>query len=269
MTRSAFNADDYQGTGPENYEKFFVPAIGAPLAQDLVTAASLRPGERMLDLACGTGIVTRLAVERLGEKGSIAGLDVNPGMLAVARAAAPIGSTIDWYETTAEAMPLPDDSFDVVLCQMGLQFVPNKLQALMETRRVLGAGGRVVLNLPGPTPKMFALLADALAHHIDPMCEGFVHVVFSMHDGDELRALLSRAGFEDIQIERTTKTLRLPRPDEFLWQYIYSTPLAGPVGQATEAQRAALADDVHARWQEFVRDGVLTLEVGVTTVHGI
>jgi len=268
LRRSTFNAIDYQGSGPENYEKFFVPAIGAPLARDLITAASLRPGERILDIACGTGVVTRLAAEQVGDQGSVAGLDVNPCMLAVARKSAPTGSAIDWYETTAEAMPLPDESFDVALCQMGLQFVPNKLKALEETRRVLGRGGRVVLNLPGPTPQMFVALAGALARHVDPQCEGFVYAVFSMYDSDELRTLMSEAGFEDVHIERTQKTLRLPPPEEFLWQYIYSTPLAGPVGQATDEQRAALADEVCGGWQELVSDGRLTLELGVTTVQG-
>ena len=75
----------YGGTAPENYQRYFVPSIAAPLAEDLVRIAALRPGERVLDVACGTGVVTRLAGERVGEQGAVAGLDVNPGMLAVAR----------------------------------------------------------------------------------------------------------------------------------------------------------------------------------------
>ena len=83
-------------------------------------AAAIRPGERVLDVACGTGIVTRLAQERVGSEGTVAGLDPNPEMLAVARQAAPPEPRIDWYEAPAEAIPLPDESFDVVLCGMGL-----------------------------------------------------------------------------------------------------------------------------------------------------
>src|SRR3546814_10481734 len=83
---------------PENYQCFFVPAIGAPLAADLVRNAALREGERVLDVACGTGVVTRLASEQVGATGAVSGLDVNPGMLAVARAATPEGMSIEWHE---------------------------------------------------------------------------------------------------------------------------------------------------------------------------
>lgn len=266
MTQQAFPAKDYSGNPPENYEKYFVPAIGAPLARDLIDVASLRPGERVVDVACGTGVVTRLAAQQVGDDGSVAGVDVNPGMLAVARACAPEGSSIDWYETGAEAMPLPDGAFDVVLCQLGLQFVQDKVKALREMRRILAPGGRIVANVPGPVPPMFAELADALAKHIAPMCAGGVKVVFSLFDEKELRRLLNDAGFEEIRIRRTQKALALPPPEEFLWQYIYSTPLAGPVAEAGDDQRTALAEEVVDRWQSHVADGHLALDVGVTTV---
>jgi ubiquinone/menaquinone biosynthesis C-methylase UbiE len=268
MSQTSFNHSDYHGTGPENYERFFVPAIGKPLALDLIAAARLEPGQRILDVACGTGVVTRLAAKQVGERGTVAGLDVNPGMLSVARAATPENMKIDWYETSAEAMPLPDRAFDVILCQMGLQFVPNMLEALAEMRRLLEPGGRVVLNLPGPTPAPFSALADALARHIKPECAGFVGMVFSLHDADELGKLMADAGFVDVLIHKATTTLRLPAPEDFLWQYIHSTPLAGLVAQATEKQRAALRDDVVTRWREFAADGGLDVTVPITTVSG-
>lgn len=265
---TTFNATDYRGTAPENYEKFFVPAIGAPLASDLVRAAGLRAGEKILDVACGTGVVTRLAAARVGKGGAVSGLDVNPGMLAVARSTNSHGAAIDWYETSAEAMPLADASFDVVLCQMGLQFIPDKVQALKECRRVLRPGGRIVLNLPGPTPDLFVALRDALARNIDPKCARFVDVVFSLHNGDRLIGLMAEAGFPDSIVERTQKTLHLPPAAEFVWQYVHSTPLVALVGEASEAQRAALARDVCERWEKSAGSGGLTLDVGVTTVRG-
>ena len=102
----------YGGNLPANYERFFVPAIGAPLATDLIRLAALRPGERVLDVACGTGVVARLASQQVGDTGTVTGLDVNPGMLAVARSATPPDMPIDWHEASAEAMSLPDASFD-------------------------------------------------------------------------------------------------------------------------------------------------------------
>jgi SAM-dependent methyltransferase len=253
--------ESYGGGAPENYERFFVPAIGAPLAADLLEVAALRPGERVLDVACGTGVVTRLAAERVGSAGAVAGLDLNPGMLAVARSVAPSEMKIEWHEASAESMPLPDESFGVVLCQLGLQFVPDKSAALREIRRVLVPGGRFVMNVPGPTPPLFAIADEALGRYIGPEAAGFVRLVFSLHDPGELRGLLRGAGLEDVEVRVEHKTLRLPPPENFLWQYVQSTPLAAAVARADEERRAALGREVVGKWQEFVKDGGLVFEL--------
>jgi ubiquinone/menaquinone biosynthesis C-methylase UbiE len=251
----------YGGAPPANYERFFVPAIGEPLAADLIRRAALRPGERVLDVACGTGVVARLASQQVGPTGTVVGVDANPGMLAVAGSATAPGMDIEWHEASAEAMPLPDASFDVVLCQMGLQFVPDKHAALHEMRRVLVHGGRLILNVPGPTPRLFTLMGEALARHIGAEAAGFVNHVFSLHDTAEIENLLSGAGFHDVSVRADTKPLGLPAPEEFLWQYVYSTPLAGAVAQVDDERRGSLERDVVAKWQEFVKDGVLMLQV--------
>ena len=180
----------YAGTPAENYQRYFVASIGAPVADDLIRVAGLQPSERVLDVACGTGVVTRLAAERVGAAGAVAGLDVNPGMLAVARSETPPDSRSDWYQASAETMPLADAAFDVVLCQMGLQFVTDKPAALREMRRVLNAGGRAFVTVPGPKPPMFAILTDALARHLSPKAAFVRRLVFSMHDPDELAELM-------------------------------------------------------------------------------
>lgn len=259
---------NYVGTVAGNYQRFFVPAIGAPVANDLIAMADLQPGERVLDVACGTGVVTRLAAERAGASGSVTGLDINPGMLAVAGSATSSDMSIDWQEANAESMPFSDSAFDVVLCQMGLQFVPSKLTALREMRRVLATGGRVVIDVPGPTPALFVIMTDALARHLSPQAASFVDLVFSMHDVDELKELTRTAGFRNVDVEAKLKTLRLPAPADFLWEYIHSTPLAALVGEASEEQRGAMENEVIRRWQEFVVDGGLSLELGMTTVRG-
>jgi len=266
MTRQS--EDKSRGGSPfENYERFFVPAIGAPLADDLIETATLRPGERVLDVACGTGVVTRLASRRVGTAGTVAGLDINPGMLAVARATTPAGTEIDWREGDAESMPFPEVSFDVVLCQMGLQFVPDRNAALNEMRRVLEPGGRLILNLPGPTPRLFVILGEALARHVDGAAAGFVNQVFSLHDSAEIRDLLREAGFQDASVRAETRSLSLPAPADFLWQYVNSTPLAGAVAPLDDERRAALENDVVVQWQEFVKDGALQLQVRVVVAE--
>lgn len=244
-----------------NYERFFVPAIGEPLAIDLVRHAALRPGERVLDVACGTGIVTRLASKEIGAEGTVAGLDVSPDMLAVARSTTPSDMSIEWHEASAESMPLPDASFDVVLSQMGLQFMPDKSAALREISRVLSPGGRLIFNVPGPTPKLMAIMEDALARHLSSQAAEMLGLVFSLHDATEIQNLVSGSGFHDVSVESDTKSLRLPAPKEFLWQYINSTPLAGAVADADDNLRASLERDVVSKWQEFVKDNALMLDV--------
>lgn len=249
--------ETYGANPAANYERYFVPAIGAPLATDLVHRAAIQPGERVLDVACGTGIVARLAAPHVGAAGAIAAIDVNPGMLGVARATTPPGMSIQWHEADAAALPLPDETFDVVLCQMGLQFMPDQPAALREMRRVSVAGGRVLLNTPGPAGAVFTIFADALKRHIGPEAAGFVQLVFSLHETTRIQQLMSAAGLRDVQVEANTGTLRLPAPREFLWQYVHSTPLAGMVAAADEGARAALEREVVAEWREFEEDGAL------------
>jgi hypothetical protein len=106
-------------------------------------------------------------------------------------------------------------------------------------------------------------LAKALAHHIKPEISAFVDLVFSLHDTVELQYLISGAGFREVAIQSDTQTLRLPAPEEFLWQYVLSTPLANAVAQVDDERRYALERDVVAKWQAFVEDGALTLQVGI------
>ncbi len=253
----------YGRNPPANYERFFVPAIAAPLATDLIRLAALRPGERVLDVACGTGVVARLASQQVRYTGTVAGLDVNPGMLAVARSATPPGMRIEWHEATAEAMPLPDASFDVVLCQMGLQFVPDKHAALSEMWRVLVRGGRLILNVPGPTPRLFTIMAEVLARHVGAEAAGFLNHIFSLHDTAEIQNLVSGAGFHDVSVRSNTRPLRLPAPEEFLWQYVHSTPLAGAVAKVDDERCGSLERNVVAKWQEFVKDSALVLQLRI------
>lgn len=265
MSRRGYDAK-FSEKAAENYERYFVPVIGAPVAADLVEAATLRPGDRVLDVACGTGAVTRLAAEAVGPEGTVSGLDPNPAMLAVAREAASNGASIDWHRAPAEEIPLHDDSFDVVLCGMGLQFFSDRAAGLREIRRVLVPGGRLVASLPGPTPRPLAIMADALARHVGPGSAGFAHAVFSLHDAGELRGLLTDAGFQDVDVRSAVKNFALPAPEDFLWQYVRSTPLAAAVAEVDDESRDALERDFSEQCQELVREGGLPLQTNLTIV---
>lgn len=258
--------DAYGGSAALNYQRYFVPAIGRPSAMGLLEAAALRPGERVLDVACGTGVVTRLAAEAVAPGGRVTGLDINSGMLEVARSSTPEGTTIEWVEAPAESMPLPDDAFDVVLCGMGLQFFPDREAGLREMRRVLADAGRAVLNLPGPTPPVFQVFERSLARHVGPEAAGFASMVFSLHDPDEIRELVERAGFGSVRVDSRVGSLRVAPPKDFLWQYVHSTPLAGALAGVDDDRRDALEREVSAGWEDFVVDGGMELEVRMTTV---
>jgi len=256
----------YGGSAAENYQRYFVPAIGRPLAVGLIAAAELTSGERVLDVACGTGVVARLAREAVGAQGDVTGLDVNPKMIDVARASTPAEMQIDWVRSPAEEMPFPDDSFDVVLCGMGLQFFEDREAGLREMRRVLSDAGRVVLNLPGPLPAVFEVFERGLARHVGPEAAGFASAVFSLHDPDEIGGLFDRAGFHAVRIESTVEALPVPPPEQFLWQYVHSTPLAGVVSSIDADRRAALELEVCEGWQDFVEDGAVVIGLRMTTV---
>lgn len=263
---SWYDASRFAANPAENYQEYFVPVIGRPVAGRLIEAVELLPGEEVLDVACGTGVAARLAREAVGAEGGVTGVDVNPGMLAVARASTPAEMRVDWVESPAEDMPFDEDAFDAVLCGMGLQFFENREAGLREMRRVLSPAGRVVFNVPGPIPPPFQLFERGLARHVSPEVAGFAAVVFALHDEREIRELVRRAGFENARVTSHVETLTVPAPKEFLWQYIHSTPLAAALAEAGEERQAALEREVCEGWREFAENGGMRFDVRMTTV---
>ncbi|SEF11792.1 Ubiquinone/menaquinone biosynthesis C-methylase UbiE [Rhizobiales bacterium GAS191] len=238
------------GSAPEVYERELVPAVFGVWAPILVELAHPREGERVLDVACGTGIVARIVAERVGTTGAVVGVDLNPGMLTVARSVASTGSRsgapIEWREANADKLPFPGESFHVVYCQLGLQFFADRVAALREMRRVLCAEGRLALMVwrsihesPG-----FAVLAESLERHVGQAAAAIMRAPFSLSDADELTALVRAAGFQDIAIQQRAGTVRFPSVDKFVLSYVAGSPLAGPVSQANDAMRGALIGDV-------------------------
>jgi ubiquinone/menaquinone biosynthesis C-methylase UbiE len=248
LTQTAWTPS-YGNNAAENYQKYFVPVIGGPIALDLVNEAGLRPGDRVLDVGCGTGTIARLAAERVGINGRVSALDVNAGMLSVARSL-PSAIPIKWYETAAESVPLPDNSFDVILCGLSFQFFADKAAALREMHRVLKPGGRVYISTPQPNA-LFDLFDRAIARHVNEEASAFVHAVFSMNDPRQMEALLADAGFSSVTTRSQTRSVQGPPAREFMWQYIYCTPLMAVLPQSGNAHTEALERDVVAGWQRW------------------
>lgn len=250
----------YAGNPAENYQRHFVPDIGEPFARRIVAAATLRRGERVLDVACGTGVAARLAAEATGSPGSIAGIDVNPAMVDVARATGAQGSGIEWHEGAAENLPFDDESFDVVVSSLGFQFFSDKPTALREMRRVLTPGGRISVGTTGPTPPLLQAIDAVLGTHLGPEASRFIQTVFSVHDPGDVRSMLGEARFTDIEIDYGPILLRVAPPADFVWQYVNSTPLAALAAHLDEDERVALEQAVVQRCEPFTDRGSLVME---------
>ncbi len=185
------------------FERILVPSIFDRYARDLVERARpIGPADRVLDLGCGTGIVARVLRERLGGATKIVGLDASPPMIAKARTVAP---ELEWHEGNAMALPFADRSFDLVLSQQMLQFVPDRAAALREVRRVLAPGGRLIVSTW--RPRSHQPLHDALGQVAERHLGASNDKRWGL-DGDELRAMLIEAGFADVKVETVSRVER-------------------------------------------------------------
>lgn len=240
----------------ETYEHYFVPAMFLPWASILLHHAVPKARERVLDVACGTGIVARKTAPLVGADGKVIALDINPAMLAVARALpAPSGATINWQEGNAMALPFPDDTFDVVLCQHGLQFVPDRAGAVREMRRVLAPGGRalvIVLQALARHP-VFEALMESVARHLS-LPVSAVMTPFALCDASELRTLFTAAGFKKVDILPESTMVRFREPERFVPLAVISSAAAVPAfAQLEVTARGALLESVRAEVEPTVR----------------
>lgn len=244
------------GKAPVAWEMFLVPALVDSLAQNLVDRVGLRPGDRVLDVACGTGCVARKAVSRVRWDGTVTGLDVNATQLEVAREAAQfVHPPIEYKEADAQKMPFPDGSFDAVLCLNGLQYFPDRAAALREMCRVLAPGGRLALLVMRGREHhpVWTLLAEALDRHVGPGCGSPMLGPFQLHDGDVLRSLLKEAGFRDVKLEARMDSARLPSVREFVRFQTNVLPRPNPALDPTSAIDP-VADELAKKLAHFVDD---------------
>lgn len=201
-----------QGSGPEAYERYMVPLHCMALAEDLIQRVQLRPCEHVLDVACGTGIVSRYAALRVGTFGHVTGVELNPAMIEIARHAAAYFDQIEFLEGSALELPVPDAHFDVVLCQQAIMFFPDQARAVQEMYRALKPGGRVGLNVfrTSEFVPSFAYLIQALEKHAGRAAADFMRAPFVMESVDQMRSLFEQAGFTDIEVIIRVDTLRYP-----------------------------------------------------------
>jgi SAM-dependent methyltransferase len=245
----------------EAYERYLVPAIFSDMAERLLDLAAAKPGERVLDVGCGTGIVARQAAPRVGRAGRVVGLDLNEGMLRVARrAGADRVPAIEWRQGDAAALPFPDGSFDVVTCQQALQFFADPGAALRGMRRVLAPGGRAAVAVLRPiryTPA-YVPLAEALDRHAGPEAGAMMRSPFPAWDREGFRTLVATGGFGEVHVRVEIAGVRYPSAEEMLRREAASSPLATRLSAVPPAAREALIREVTAALREYEDDDGVT-----------
>jgi SAM-dependent methyltransferase len=258
------------GNAAELYERYAVPYILGPWAPGLVELAALQPGERVLDLACGTGLIARLAAANVGITGHVTGLDLNAGMLVVARSIPPPpGASITWVEGNAVATNFADASFDVIVCQQGFQFFPDRPAALREMHRVLVPDGRVLLSVWKSAGPYHAAVGDALEQHVDAETAARFRASRVVPKAEELHRLLVDAGFREVQISPRVMKIRVPPVEAFVLYHLAGTPVAGAVAALSQEERAALAGQVKLALQPYADGEGLTVpdETNIAMAH--
>jgi SAM-dependent methyltransferase len=244
----------------EAYEALFVPALFGAWAPKLADAAALVEGDRVLDVACGTGVVAREAVRRCGATGSVAGLDLGAGMIAVARRLAP---GVDFRDGNALALPWPDAAFDAVVCQFGLMFFGDRERAVREMARVLRPGGRVAVAVWAAIEAntAYAEQAELVERIAGALAAQPLHLPYALGDTAELFRLLASSGLSSIEIVTHTSEARFPsvramvEADTRGW-----LPLMGVT--LSDATVEAIVGEAEAAFERYVvADGSMRFEV--------
>lgn len=222
-------------SAPELYERYLVPAITSVWARDLLDRISPSGGESVLDIACGTGVVARLAEQR-GHTGRLVGIDLNTAMLAVAREKSP---AVEWIEGSALDLPFDANSFDIVLCQLGLQFFPDRPLALKEMVRVLKPGGRAGVSVYSAiegTPAAYAFV-QALDEHLGEAASRTKRSEHLSCDAQEVGAWAKQAGFDVVDVVTVTKQITFPSILDYVRFQLTATPMVALLKNEGESER--------------------------------
>ena len=225
----------FVGTIPAAYDDCLGPVIFAPYADDLAARiqACVQRG-RLLEVACGTGILTRRLVARLSPDVRITATDLNDAMLAHAKTKVPASARLDWQVADASALPFPSATFDAVACQFGLMFVPDKVVALQEARRVLKPGGTFTFNVwcRIETNVFARVVHEVVAKFFESRPPTFYQVPFGYHDEAVIHAHLDQAGFVNATRERVRMEISAPSAIEFARGLVEGNPIVHSIRDA-------------------------------------
>src|SRR6185436_11037882 len=217
----------FVGTIPDLYEKHLVPVIFEPWAEDLVARVGPRDRGELLEVACGTGVVTRRLIPCLSGRARLVATDLNEAMLKIARTYVPASDHVTWESADGTALPFNDDTFDTVLCQFGLMFFPDRVRGFREARRVLKPGGELLFNVWGSFEhNPFGRIAhETMVRFFPSDPPTFFLTPFGFHDADLIGTMLRSAGFAAIRTERVEKLGESPSVREFATGFVMGNPV--------------------------------------------
>lgn len=252
-------------TAAEAYEKFLVPTMNRPLAEEAIGLAAPRPGEKVLDVACGTGIAVRLVTPCVAPGGHVTGLDIDPAMIAVAGSLAPAlaGVSVEWRCASGMEMPFESGTFDFVLCIQGLQFLPDRAAGLVEIRRVLKPGGRflgVVWSSLEDCGGQHAIVQALKRRSVDvtPMLKAY-----TMGDPERVRKLAAGAGFHGVETRSGAMTARFASTSHFIEALAAGGPASRhALSKVPENQQSEFRDEVRKALRQYEDKDGITLPLG-------
>jgi ubiquinone/menaquinone biosynthesis C-methylase UbiE len=244
------------GDGPDAYEKYIVPAYTGAWAKEIVNRACLSEGEKILDVACGTGLVARIASEKQSSTDLIYGLDVNEVMVKKAQE---IEENIKWHHSDVTDMPFPNNHFDVIFCQQGLQYFPDPALALKEMNRVLAGNGRILLSVWRPIEysPFYASLYKVLEKYISIKAASTLSGAFNFGDLRKLKTLFANAGFNNININIVIKQMSYSPFDEFVVGGMMATPFFKDIQEMNESKREKMLLEIYKSNQDYIDDNGL------------
>ena len=240
-------APDFQNS----YAKY-AGKIMEPWTDDLIRQARCQRGDRVLDVACGPGTVASRVNRVCGANCAVSGIDINESMLKLARA----DNSVEWQLGSAEDLPFEDCSFDVVLCQQGLQYFGDRTKAMMEMARVLRPGGRVSLAVWGAIERQpfYLALEDGFSRFL-PEAKNAYEQAFSLNTVDELRNLAVSAGLKDARVRFEHRTIRHPSLKEFVDGFMRGTKVSGLYVVLPIDAQTAFVEHVSGLLSGYVDDG--------------
>jgi SAM-dependent methyltransferase len=244
------------------YDEILVPRWFDPWARLLLDKLEPDTGQAVLDVACGPGTVTRLAAQRVGPQGRVTGCDLSPAMLELARSKKSLDDSapINYLECSAEALSVPEDAFDLVTCQQGLQFFPSREAALAEMQRVLRPGGKLGIAVwcaVEDCPPCFAL-ANALEHVLGAeIADVYKGGPWGLPDSASLVELAEVGGFTDVEVHKYELPIVFEGGPDQLLLTLRATAVATAVAELSEAKQTALAIALEEAAGQITVDGTI------------